>query len=299
MGIYYIKDLESITGIKAHTIRIWEQRYNLVLPKRTATNIRYYDDEDVKLLLNISLLNKKGLKISKIANLSHREIHSEALNSCKRCNENDDLINTLILATYNLNEDEFNKIFANFVAKEGFENTILKLAFPLLQRLGDLWVSNALHPALEHFASNIIQKKLERAIDSQTKKRPNSKRFLLFLPPGEMHDLGLLFANYIIRSHGFEVLYFGQNTPLYDLTNLVKSFKTDYVLSVFTNCKSDIDPVKFANDLHKQWPDVELVLSGCRLLKDIDTFNKNVLNKDKITILREPWELNHYLKEID
>jgi len=298
MGTYYIKDLESITGIKAHTIRIWEQRHSLIFPKRTATNIRYYDDEDVKLLLNISLLNKKGLKISKIATLTRKEIQKEALLSSERGNEFEDLLNTLILATYNLNEDEFNRVFANFASKEGFENTILKLAFPLLQRLGDLWVSNALHPALEHFASNIVKKKLEHAIDSQNDKKPDFKRFLLFLPPGEMHELSLLFANYMIRHQGHEVVYLGQNTPLHDLTELVKCFKIDYLLTVFTNCKVEVDPAKFANDIHLKWPEVNLILSGSRILNDIEGFNIRVNHLDKIKILNHPSQLNLYLSEI-
>lgn len=297
MRTYYIKDLESITGIKAHTIRIWEQRYNLVTPKRTPTNIRYYDDEDVKLLLNIALLNKKGLKISKIAGLSQSEIHSQALVTCKKRNENDDLINSLIIATYNLSEDSFNKVFSNYIMKEGFENTITKLAFPFLQRLGDLWVSNALHPALEHFASNIIKKKIQIATEGQTKKVQNHKKFLLFLPPGEMHELGLLFANYVIRSLGHETLYFGQNTPLNDLFEMIKNYKTDYILSVFTTCNSDVEPVKFVNHIFEQRPEVKVILAGCRLKNDICQIFKTDEFTGKVKVLNEPCELKGYLEK--
>ena len=296
MGTYYIKDLESITGIKAHTLRIWEQRYNLVIPKRTPANIRYYDDEDVKLLLNIALLNKKGLKISKIANLSKSEIHSEALITHNLRNKNDDLINSLILATYNLSEDAFNKVFSNYIMREGFENTITKLAFPFIQRLGDLWVSNALHPALEHFATDIIKKKIQIATEVQTKKATNSKKFLLFLPPGEMHDLGLLFANYVIRSLGHEVLYFGQNTPLTDLFERIKNFKADYILSIFTTCNSDIEPTKFVKEIHSNMPDVKIILAGCRLrYKTCKCFSDNEY-RGKVIILNEPGELKGYLE---
>ena len=262
MNSYYIKNLESLTGIKAHTIRIWEQRYNLVTPKRTSTNIRYYDDEDVKLLLNIALLNKKGLKISKIANLNSSQIHAEALSVCKKRNENDDLINGLIFATLNLNEDSFNSIFSNYSEKVGFGKSITDLAFPFLQRIGDLWVSNALHPALEHFASNLIKRKLQYRIENCSCALINNKCFLLILPPGEMHEISLMYANFIIKEHGNQVLDFGQNTPILDLAESIKNIKVDYVLSIFTSCNSQIEPSDFVDQIHSYWPDVKVILAG-------------------------------------
>ena len=296
MGTYFIKDLESITGIKAHTIRIWEQRYHLVAPKRTATNIRYYDDEDVKLLLNIALLNNKGLKISKIAGLSKTEIQNEAMMSCKKCNEYDDLINSLILATYNLNEDAFNKVFSNFIFQEGFENTIEKLAFPFLQRLGDLWVSNAMHPALEHFATNIIKKKIHIAIEGQTEKREDSKKFILFLPPGEMHELGLLYTNFLVKKHGHEAFYMGQNTPHQHLHEVIPNFKADYLVSAFIGCKATIDPAKFVNEIHADWPGIKMLLSGFYLLNDREKFMGLVHNKDNVSILTHPQDILQFLQ---
>lgn len=295
MGAYYIKDLESITGIKAHTIRIWEQRYNLVTPKRTITNIRFYDDEDVKLLLNIALLNKKGLKISKIANLSKSEIHSEALITCKKRNENDDLINSLLLATYNLSETAFNKVFSSYIMKEGFDNAITKLAFPFLQRLGDLWASNALHPALEHFASNIIKQKLQIAAQGQTKKTDNHKKFILFLPPGELHEFGLLYANYVIRSYGHEVIYFGQNVPITDLFKTIETVNADYILTVFSICNSDIEPIKFVNEVHTHLPHIKVILAGFKLRNETCQILKSPEFSEKVILLNEPDELKTLL----
>ncbi len=297
MSTYYIKDLESLTGIKAHTIRIWEQRYNLVTPKRTVTNIRYYDDEDVKLLLNIALLNKKGLKISKIACLAADEIHSEALVTCKRRNENDDLINSLILATYKLDEGEINKIIANQIMKEGFENTMIKLAFPYLQRLGDLWVSNALKPALEHFATNIIKKKIQIAAEG-VKESSKEQKFLLFLPSGEFHEMGLLFANYIIKKEGFNVLYLGQNTPIEDLSAVMDNFKADYILSVFTASNPSVEPIKFVNEVVTNWPEVKILLAGIKLRTDGGQSLNSPKYKNKVTLLNEPAELKQYLDKI-
>ncbi len=297
MSTYYIKDLESLTGIKAHTIRIWEQRYNLVTPKRTGTNIRFYDDNDVKLLLNIALLNKKGLKISKIACLKTDEIHSQALDTCKQRNENDDLINSLVLATYKLDEGEINKIIANQIMKEGFENTLIKLAFPYLQRLGELWVSNALNPALEHFATNIIKKKIQIASEGVNKLNRN-KKFLLFLPPGEFHEMGLLFANYILKREGFDVLYLGQNTPIDDLSDVMDNYKADYILSVFTTCNSNVEPIKFVNEVLVKWPEVKILLAGVKLRTEAGQCLNSPQFKDKVVLLNEPAELKQYLDKI-
>jgi DNA-binding transcriptional MerR regulator len=297
MNTYYIKDLESLTGIKAHTIRIWEQRYNLVTPKRTSTNIRFYDDEDVKLLLNIALLNKKGLKISKIACLDAAEIHIQALIACKQRNENDDLINSLILATYKLDEGEINKIIANQIMIVGFENTLTKLVFPYLQRLGDLWVSNALNPALEHFATNIIKKKIQIAAEG-VEEFSKEQKFLLFLPPGEMHEMGLLFANYIIKKEGFNVLYLGQNTPIEDLSAVMDNFKADYILSVFTASNPSVEPIKFVNEVVTNWPEVKILLAGIKLRTDGGQSLNSPKYKNKVTLLNEPAELKQYLDKI-
>jgi len=298
MGTYYIKDLESITGIKAHTIRIWELRYKLILPKRTDTNIRFYDDEDVKLLLNIALLNKTGLKISKIANLSKSEIHSEALNSYQKCYENDDLINSLILATYNLNENAFNSVFSQYIHDNGFENALIKLGFPFLNRIGDLWVSDAINPALEHFASNIIKKKIQLAIESQDKKIKNSKKFILALAPGEYHDIGLLFANYIIRSKGHETLYLGTNTPILDFEAVLDIYKADYILSIFSNCQAGIEPAKFVDSIYAKWPKIKLILSGGSLLSQLEKFTVACHHKQNVTILKAPNELSTFVENI-
>lgn len=295
MGNYLIKDIENLTGIKAHTIRIWEQRYRLVLPKRTESNIRYYEDDDVKLLLNIALLNRKGHKISKIAELSKTDIRMSALKYCKKNTEYDDSINSLILSTYNLNEYTFNKIFSDFVQTEGFEKTIQRLIFPFLQRLGDLWVTNSLHPALEHFASNIIVKKLHIAIDGATKKKNKFKKFLLFLPPGEMHEIGLLYTNYLIRARGHEAIYLGQNTPFSNLIELIKANNPDYILTVYTNCQSEIDPFKLVENLQELTENTKIILSGCSVLNKLSKFKSLSSYNKKLFVIDQPNEMHKFL----
>lgn len=295
MGYYLIKDIENLTGIKAHTIRIWEQRYKLVLPKRTDSNIRFYEDDDVKLLLNIALLNRKGYKISKIAELSKTDIRLSALKYSKKNTEYDDSINSLILATYNLNEYSFNKIFSDFVQTEGFEKTIQRLIFPFLQRVGDLWVTNSMHPALEHFASNIIVKKLQYAIESITKKKNKFKKFLLFLPPGEMHEIGLLYTNYLIRTRGHEVIYLGQNTPFSNLLDVIKNNESDYLLTVYTNCQSEIDPFKLIENINETANNTKIIMSGCSVLNKIDKFKALKGYNKSIYIIDQPSEIHKFL----
>jgi DNA-binding transcriptional MerR regulator len=298
VGGYYIKDLESLTGIKAHTIRIWEQRYHLVTPKRTSTNIRYYDDDDVKLLLNIALLNKKGVKISKIACLDAPQIHSEALKVCEKRNENDNLINALTYATLNLDEESFNDVFTGYSEKVGFDKTITDLAFPFLQRLGDLWLSNALHPALEHFASNLIKRKIQNKIETFRCEKNSNKNFLLLLPPGELHELSLLYSHYVIKSRGYQVIYFGQNTPMNDLFDSIKMVKIDYVLSVFTSCNSEVEPSKFVAEIKAYCPDANIILAGVKLQREANPCFKLEDNLENVTILKNPSDLNVYLDKV-
>jgi len=182
--------------------------------------------------------------------------------------------------------------------KEGFDNTITKLAFPFLQRLGELWVSNALHPALEHFASNIIKKKIHIAIDGITKKSSNSKLFLLFLPPGEMHEMGLLYASYIIKSHGHDVLYFGQNTPLENFFEMLENVNADYILSVFTSCNSAIDPIKFVNQALEHWPNIKIIMAGFRLKNEATQMLLATEYANNVKVMQKPTELKQYIESI-
>ena len=162
---YSIKDLEHLSGIKAHTIRIWEQRYRLFTPQRTDTNIRYYTDRDLKLLLNVSLLKDNGFKISKIADMPYDEIVKEVAGISDRFGD-DEQIATLTLAMIDMDEVRFEKVMANNILKRGFENTMKKLIFPFLHRIGVLWMTGSIVPAQEHFISNLIRQKIVTAIDS-------------------------------------------------------------------------------------------------------------------------------------
>jgi MerR family transcriptional regulator, light-induced transcriptional regulator len=235
LGTYSIRDLENISGIKAHTLRIWEQRYEILQPKRTDTNIRYYDDDDLRLLLSISTLNCNGYKISAIAKMTREEVH----NACKClhsvCDEFAHQINAMSLAMLELDEERFEKAIVNCSCKYGFEETMLKIIYPFFERVGMLWQTGMITSVQEHFVSNLVRQKLVAAIDAQKPpKVEHPLRYALFLHEHELHELSLLFAAYLLRSRGSKVLYLGQGVPEEDLRRIYEIYQPDYFFTVAT-----------------------------------------------------------------
>jgi DNA-binding transcriptional MerR regulator len=236
LNYYQISDLERLTGIKAHTIRIWEKRYKLIEPHRTATNIRYYDDEQAKKLLNVSTLLGEGFKISKISELTEKEINTHIHESQK--NFSDDtictgFINDLLAAMLVFDEPAFEKAFSSAVIRFGIYNSMLKVFYPFLHKIGLMWSSNNAMPVQEHFASNIIRRKLIAAIDGLPAATKKSKKFLLFLPADEWHETSLLLSDYIIRSKGYITFYLGQNMPFQNLDEVIKCVNPTHILTFF------------------------------------------------------------------
>lgn len=269
MSTFSIKDIETITGIKAHTLRVWEQRYNLVTPKRTDTNIRYYDDEDLRFILNVSILNNYGMKISEIAKMTHEKIREMVLVVSEKDSPHSAQIKALISAMFSLDEASFNSILSSNILKMGLEDTILQIVFPFLHQIGVLWMTDAIHPAHEHFITHLIRQKLHVAIDAQTGK-PNTsgKKFLLFLPEGESHEIGLLFANYVLRNKGHEVVYLGQNLPHEDLSKVFDFYEPDFVFSSVTSAMDGQEVQAFVDKLSASWPNTTIMLSGYLILSN-------------------------------
>lgn len=266
--MYFIKDIENITGIKAHTLRIWEQRYNLLIPKRTDTNLRYYDPADVKYILNVSILNRHGYKISRIAAMTTDEVRDKVMEISVRSTERNEVIDSLIVATYDLDEDTFNRILNNQIIRNGLEVTFIEVVFPLLRRIGLLWLSDSLHPALEHFVTNIIKQKLLIAIEGQSRKLPEGKRFLLFLPEGEHHELGLLFASYLLKQKGHDVVYLGQSTPLDNLKTVFKKWQPQVLFTIITSPTLAIPATELITVIGEMWPECELWITGDKVLNN-------------------------------
>ncbi|WP_026956038.1 MerR family transcriptional regulator [Algoriphagus vanfongensis] len=283
MSTYSIKDLEMLSGIKAHTLRIWEQRYALLNPKRTETNIRYYDDADLKLILNVALLNENGLKISKIAAMNLEEIRTEVMRLTERSLAHDDQIHALTIAMVEMNEERFEKILNSNIIKLGFEQTMLHVIYPFLSKIGILWQTAAINPAQEHFISNLIRQKLIVAIDGQMISG-DGKKFLLFLPEGELHEISLLFTTYLIKSFGHKVIYLGQSTPMSDLISVYELHHPEYLLTVATTTPAMESVQSYVDELGGLFPDSTVLVSGFQVISQDLVLPHNV---QQLTQLRD------------
>jgi DNA-binding transcriptional MerR regulator len=278
---FSIKDLERISGIKAHTIRIWEQRYNIISPQRTETNIRYYSNEDLKRILNVSILNNNGLKISKIADLSPQELHDEVKRIVDTNANDDDQIEGLIMAMVELDENRFNEIITRNISKKGLLNTIENHIYPFFEKVGILWQTGAINPAQEHFISNLVRQKIIVAIDTiQTKPDPQKDTFVLFLPDAEMHEIGLLVYSYILKSKGHKTIYLGQSVPYVDLLEVFQTVNPQKMLTIFTNPFSEGLMQVYIDTLAKDLPTVTFYVSGYQFARETIALPKNfVLHK--------------------
>lgn len=277
MGTFSIKDIEAVSGIKSHTLRIWEQRYGIISPKRTDSNIRYYDDDDLKYILNVSILNKHGFKISEISKLTSSEISEKILKIAGHNNAYESQVKSLVAAMLAFDEFEFHKILTTSIVQIGMEQTMLRIVFPFLNEAGVLWQVGSIHPSHEHFASSIIKQKLYVAIDGNYGRHNEvRKRFLLFLPDHEQHSMGLLFANFLLRARGHEVLFIGQEVPMKDFKQALGNHKPDYIFTILTASHVNMDKEAFVNNLAAIWDDSEILLSGYQFATQEFNFPSNV-----------------------
>ncbi len=266
MTVYSINDLEKITGIKAHTIRIWEKRYEVVQPKRTPTNIRYYEDQDLKKLLNISTLNRYGIRISQIVKMTPDEIHEKIMEIAGHTSDYESQINQLVMAMIELHEEQFDKILSSATLKLGFEKTVIHILYPFLEKIGLLWQVGTINPAQEHFVSALIRQKLIIAIDGQGyAHRPGYKTFALFLPEDEWHELGLLFYSYLIRKNGHRVVYLGQSVPLDNLSEVVRLSKAHFLFTYLIAGLPAKDLPEYLKSLSESFPEQTIFVTGAQI----------------------------------
>ncbi len=236
MALYSIKDLERITGIKAHTIRIWEKRYGIVEPARTESNIRHYCDGELKKLMNVSILLRHGYKISKVAELDQQELSRKVMEVSMMTNGHDSQVENLLVAMIEMDEAKFEKLLSQAIIKEGFEKAVFHVLYPFFEKVGVLWQAGSINPAHEHFITNLVKQKVYVAIDSIPLVSGNeAKKFLLFLPEWELHELGLLVYDYLIKSKGFKVIYLGQNVPEEDVYAVTDYLQPEYLMTAFSN----------------------------------------------------------------
>jgi DNA-binding transcriptional MerR regulator len=262
MNAFTIKDLENLSGIKAHTIRIWEQRYNFLKPKRTTTNIRYYCNDELKTVLNIALLNKYGFKISHIDRMQPQEIREKILSLGDARAVQERIVNDLVQEMVDLDINKFEQILANYISSKGIERTVIQIIFPFLEKIGILWQTGHIIPAQEHLVTNIIRQKLIVAIESTVSHVKLDKTFLLFLPEGEHHELGLLFMYYLVKSRGANTIYLGANVPLKDVEYVINLKKPDTVFVHLTATASNFNFDKFLTNVQRYFSTVNTVVSG-------------------------------------
>lgn len=262
-GQYSIKDLERLTGIKAHTLRMWEKRYGVIEPKRTETNIRYYDDEELKKVLNIAILNNYGIKISKIVGLTAKELHDKVIEIGNEEVSEGVQVESLVVAMVEMDEARFEKILANCTIRLGFEQTMMKVIYPFFRKVGILWQTGAINPAQEHFISNLIRQKLIVAIDSQgMMTKADSKRFLLFLPEGELHEMGLLFYSYLIQKAGHKVIYLGQSVPITSVIAVNATNPADFILTSVLSLGTTEAINELMERLLVSFPDTQIMVTN-------------------------------------
>lgn len=265
MAIYSIKDLEKLSGIKAHTIRIWEQRYDLICPCRTKSNIRYYDDTDLRHLLNIALLNKNGIKISKIAEMTRDDI-AQKVAAISEINYDaaDTQLDALTLATIEMDEVKFGRVLSASIQQVGFENTMTTVVYPFLERLNILYFMGTVCPIQGHFISHLLRQKLIAAIDREplTQNNRDTKKFILFLPETERQELSLLFLQFLLKKRKHHIVYLGQDINIEDLQTAYNIIKPDFVFTLINENPPKMTMQQYLDALSTHLPDTQILLSG-------------------------------------
>ncbi len=267
MAVYSIKDLEKLTGIKAHTIRIWEQRYQLICPNRTKTNIRYYDDVALKLLLNIALLNKSGVKISKIATLSREEITAQVSTISEVDFNYDTQLDALTIAIIEMDEYKFDRILSTNIEQIGFERAMLDIVYPFLERLSLLWLTGSINPVQEHFMGYLLRQKVIVAIDKEPiVSGRDVKKFVIYLPEGERQELSLLFMHYLLKARQHQVVYLGQDISLDDLKDACQVHKPDYIFTMLNEPILKLSVQQYVDSLATDFDNAQILLSGYQVV---------------------------------
>ncbi len=275
MGEYKIRDLEQLTGIKAHTIRIWEQRYNLLEPARTDTSIRYYTDKELAFILKVALLNKNGYKISRISEMSENEINKsiEKLNS--EANTESLYFEKLLLGLVQMDEKLFVETLEDLIGKFGLLTTFEKHLVPFLDKIGVMWVVGSINPAQEHFVTHLIRQK----IVVETDKLPFSESeelYFLYLPENEWHELGILFYNYALRNAGKSTIYLGQCLPIDSLFLCIQKYNPTHIVTSIVTVMDEKKINSYFKKIKDNVPEIKLYSGGYQMLQAKGEFEKYV-----------------------
>lgn len=281
MTLYSISDLEKLSGIKAHTIRIWEQRYELLKPKRTPSNIRYYEDKDLKILLNVVFLRKNGYKISKIAKMSEEDLARALADIPNQEISYNVQLDAITLSMMEMDEQKFNSVLDSSIKQLGFEKTMLGVIYPFLERLSMLWLTGSVAHVQESFISNLIKQKLITATDQvKVTNSKQAKKIILYLPENERQELSLQLLHYLLKKRRIKVIYLGGDITLADISDAVSIVKPDYIFTMITETYVSNSVNSYVLQMRKLFPEVHLLLSGYQVVA------QGVLNTDHITVLR-------------
>jgi len=290
MAVYSINDVEKLCGIKAHTLRIWEKRYAIIQPRRTETNIRYYLDEDLQKVLNISLLNRNGYKISKISKMTDGDIKKIVSELSEVSLESEDNLDALMHAMLELDEFKFNKILDHNIESKGFEITMDEIVYPMMEKLSMLWIAGAIKGVHENFVANVIRRKTIVAIDqSSTDYHADSTRCLIYLPENETHELSLLFLHFLLKDAGINVINLGSGVPMIDVLEGQKICKAEFIFTIFNDSFTDSPLQPYLNELSKH-------LKGCIILiSGYQTAIQNINVPDNVKVLKSLSEVKTFV----
>ena len=290
MAEYKIKDLEVLTGIKAHTIRIWEKRYNLISPDRTNTQIRKYSDLDLTNLLNIALLNKYGIKISKIADMAQEQI-TEKVGDLKFSKLENTSQEKLVLSLIELDEDLFKTTLDHLIESVGLEQTFASHIIPFLDRIGIMWLVGTIHAAQEHFISNLIRQKVIVETDKLDVPKKHTKPVMLYLPEHEWHEISLLYYQYILRRKGINTVYLGQSLPYDSLLLTVEKLSPRAIVSSWLTAVDEKYMIHYFKQLSKDTNGVEIFAGGYQInknFKSISQWVKDIREVENLAEMLEP-----------
>lgn len=288
MVVYSIKDIEKLTGVKAHTIRIWEKRYEIIVPKRTKTNIRYYLESDLKDIINIAFLNKNGYKISKIVNLKPEERKKIAAEISKIDTAFENQIDAITFSILELDEQSLSHIFDQHIKQQGFENTMVNIINPLLEKLWVMWMAGSMSGVHERFVSQLLLRKSILAINSLPPPSGTYKgKIIVYLPEDENHELSLYYLHFLLMKNNYRVINLGKGINLSNILNAYQIVKPDYIFAII-NDSFENKPLQPYLETICNTISCDLIISGyqplrqtiktptnCKLLSSIEDVQKH------------------------
>jgi DNA-binding transcriptional MerR regulator/methylmalonyl-CoA mutase cobalamin-binding subunit len=294
---YSISDLERLTGVQTHTIRIWERRYNALVPMRSAGNTRFYDDNQLRRLLNIVTLSKSGLKISHVCGLTEKEMNllleEEVTQSASPVEKFEYYISQLLSFGLSYDEYQFDELISKAIAEFGLKDTYINIMYPMLVRLGLMWRSDNICPAQEHFMSNIIRHKISAASEQVVLKQETGATWVLFLPEEDDHDIGLLFANFLLKSAGHKVIYLGSKVPVDSVRDVIDRVEVQHLLVFMIRTETATSVASYLEELSAAFKAQEIHVAGSsRILAEVEM-------KGNVKWMRSIDDLEEIIKELE